>query len=88
MLAASSPDRGIKLEVPWPAAAPTSNRLKLFVRYETADGRRLQADRDVFITPPGQALSRWTPRSTEGGATTASLSRPLVPETRILNPDP
>jgi hypothetical protein len=88
MLAATSPDRGIKLEVPWPAAAPTSNRLKLFVRYETADGRRLQADRDVFVTLPGQAMTRWTPRSNEGGATTASLSRHLAPEPRTLNPEP
>ena len=80
MLAATSPGRGMKLEVPWPAAAPTASRLKLFVRYETTDGRRLQADRDVFVTPPGQAISRWTPRSTEDGATTASLSRPLNPE--------
>jgi len=89
MLAATSPERGIKLEVPWPAAAPTSNRLKLFVRYETADGRRLQADRDVFVTLPGQAISRWTPR-VQDGATTASLSRPRFPEHRTptLNPEP
>jgi hypothetical protein len=65
MLAASSPKEGIKVEVPWPAAAPNANRLKLYVRYETADGRRLQADRDVFVTPPGQAVSRWTPRPSE-----------------------
>jgi hypothetical protein len=63
MLAASSPGRGIKLEMPWPAAAPPASRLKLFVRYETPDGRRLQTDREIYITQPGQAISRWTPRS-------------------------
>jgi hypothetical protein len=63
MLAASSPGRGLKLEMPWPAAAPAATRLKLFVRYETSDGRRLQTDREIYVTPPGQAISRWTPRS-------------------------
>jgi hypothetical protein len=61
----SSSGRGIKLEMPWPAAAPAVNRLKLFVRYETLDGRRLQADREIYVSPPGQAISRWTPRSSE-----------------------
>ena len=65
LIADSSPTRGIKLEMPWPAAPPAVNRLKLFVRYETPDGRRLQADREIYITPPGQAISRWTPRSPE-----------------------
>jgi hypothetical protein len=67
MLAASSPGRGIKLEVPWPAAPPATNRLKMFVRYEAPDGRRLQTDREIFITQPSQATSRWTPRSTDRG---------------------
>ena len=65
MLAASAPGRGIKLEMPWPATAPDASRLKLFVRYETSDGRRLQADREIFVTLPGQALSRWTSRSAD-----------------------
>jgi len=64
LLAASS-GREIKLEVPWPASAPTASKLKLFVRYETSDGRRLQADREIFVVPPGQTLNRWTPRSTD-----------------------
>src|SRR5436853_6112373 len=69
-LIAASSGREIKLEVPWPASAPAASRLKLFVRYETSDGRRLQADREIFVTPPGQALSRWTPRSTDRQAAT------------------
>jgi hypothetical protein len=54
--------RGIKLQLPWPAGAPASERLHLFVRYETADGRLVQTDREVFLTPPGQLSQRWTPR--------------------------
>lgn len=65
VLAESGAGRGLKLEMPWPAAAPSANRLKLYVRYETPDGRKLQADREIFVTPPGQAISRWTPRASE-----------------------
>ena len=86
LLVASSPGRGLKIEVPWPAAPPAANRLKLFVRYETPDGRRLQADREIFVTQPGQTLSRWTPRSSDvqlsafdARPSTASAS-PIQPE--------
>jgi hypothetical protein len=48
--------------MPWPAATPTTDKLHLFVRYETPDGRRLQTDREVFIAQPGQVSQRWTPR--------------------------
>jgi hypothetical protein len=65
VLAESGTGKGLALEMPWPAATPAVNRLKLYVRYETADGRKLQTQRDIFVTPPGQALSRWTPRSSE-----------------------
>ena len=70
-LAGSAATTGIKLELPWPATPPAANRLHLFVRYETADGRKLQTDREIFLTPPGQVSSRWTPR-------TAQRQRPAV----------
>jgi hypothetical protein len=54
--------RGIKLELPWPAAPPANSQLKLFVRYETPDGRKLQTDRDIVLTSTGQLAGRWTPR--------------------------
>jgi hypothetical protein len=66
LVAASSGERGIKLELPWPAAPPECTRVKVFVRYETDDGRRLQADREIHVTSPGQAkapATGWTPRS-------------------------
>ena len=74
LLAASSSSRGIKLEVPWPAAAPAASRLKMFVRYETPDGRRLQTDREIFVNPPSASLSRWTPRSTDRQSSSAELA--------------
>jgi hypothetical protein len=54
--------RGIHLNLPWPAAPPKHSRLHIFVRYETADGRRLQTDREIFLAPDGQLSRRWTPR--------------------------
>jgi hypothetical protein len=63
LLASSGDKRGIQLEVPWPAAAPSASKLKLFVRYETDDGRKLVADRDIYLNAQAQATSRWTPRT-------------------------
>jgi hypothetical protein len=54
--------RGIQLQMSWPAAAPQAEKLQLFVRYVTPDGRKLQADREIFLAPPEQASQRWTPR--------------------------
>jgi hypothetical protein len=88
MLAAASPARGIKLELPWPAAAPANTHLKVFVRYETADGRRLQTDREIHLTPPGEASPGWTPRpgaplasvAAEPAADVPSLSESKAPQ--------
>jgi hypothetical protein len=65
LLAAAGSNRGVKLEVPWPAGAPAANRLKLYMRYETPDGRKLTADRDIYLNAQAQATSRWTPRTAE-----------------------
>lgn len=62
MLAASSPARGLKLELPWPAAPPANSHLKVFIRYETADGRRLQSDREIHLASAGEISPGWTPR--------------------------
>jgi hypothetical protein len=77
VLAASSPERGMKLEVPWPGAAPAATRLKLFVRYEAADGSKLQAEREVVVTPPGQSLSRWTPRPADRPIVQVAAEEPV-----------
>ena len=74
LLADNSPRDGMKLELPWPASPPDANRLQLFVRYVTADGRKLQADREVFITHADQAISRWTPRSTAASPEVAAAA--------------
>ncbi len=41
--------RGVHLQVPWKSAVPTHDRLKLYVRYTTGDGRKLQTDRLIGV---------------------------------------
>jgi hypothetical protein len=57
--------RGIHLEMPWPARSPENSELRLFVRYETGDGRKVETDREIYVKLPGQFSERWTPRPPE-----------------------
>ncbi|MDA1052614.1 MAG: hypothetical protein O3C40_19330 [Planctomycetota bacterium] len=59
----NSSQRGIYLRLPWGDERPESSKLMVAVRYKTADGRTLEATRDIFVTIPGQFSQRWTPRS-------------------------
>ena len=45
-------------------APPESKRLHLFVRYVTADGRKLEADREIQIDSADRVAHSWTPRRT------------------------
>lgn len=49
LLVTDGPAPGLHLELPWPAEPPQNEDLHLFVRYVTADGRKLQADRPIKI---------------------------------------
>lgn len=73
----SGEDRGVVLQLPWPAKAPDQAKLRLFVRYVTPDGRQLRQERDVFITTPSQFSQRWTPRNGERLASPA-VRAPVV----------
>lgn len=68
--------RGIHLRLPWPSGTPKANHLRLYVRYITVDNRELRADREIFLTLPGQFSQTWTPRATTRGGTTAVLAQP------------
>jgi len=81
-LAARTAARGILFQMPWPAATPKGDKLHLFVRYETPDGRRLQTDREIFLTQPGQLSQRWTPRQGP------REPLPIVPATVATSPSP
>lgn len=51
----------IHLAMGWAADPPKHNKLDLFVRYVTADGRALEAHQPVEIALPGERTARWTP---------------------------
>lgn len=61
-LQTDSPNRGLLLRLPWPTAVPEGKRLHLFVRYLTADGRKIEADREITIGSPDRIAQSWTPR--------------------------
>ena len=61
LMRSASTGRGIHLELPWVDDPPEHRRVHLFVRYETADGRKLHSDRQVTIAAPGEESARWTP---------------------------
>jgi hypothetical protein len=67
------------LAMGWPATPPKHNKLHLFVRYITADGRALQAEQPIEIALPGEKPARWTatetPRSADPPVERAPASR-------------
>ena len=71
---------GIRLEMVWPGAPPVHDRLHLFVRYVTDDGRNLQADRAIAIDLPGlqtQAPKSASRRAAPGWQGTPRRATPL-----------
>jgi hypothetical protein len=55
---------GLHLELPWPGDPPRHDRLHLFVRYTTSDGRKLETDTlvEVELGGRGRWVSTETPR--------------------------
>lgn len=63
LLEDSESEQGIYLRLAWSDKQPENSKLLVAVRFTTADGRKLESRRDIFITLPGQFSQRWTPRS-------------------------
>jgi hypothetical protein len=76
LLTRTSVARGIQLDLPWPASPPASKRLHLYVRYETSDGEKVQADREITLADSDEVAGRWTPRPPE-------RQRPAVAVTEV-----
>ncbi|MFZ5829330.1 MAG: hypothetical protein ACOY3P_04545 [Planctomycetota bacterium] len=77
---------GIQVEVPWPNGAPEHDDLHLFVRYVTADGRKLQADRPIRAQLSGLQLEQWTGDASEPHSDPALQSeRPTTPWKRATS---
>jgi hypothetical protein len=92
--------QAIHVEAPWPGDPPVHNKLHLFVRYTTADGRKLESNQPIEIALPGEKPSRWTPAEASarsGGAASegdppallnAPLHRTQAPAARVPGPPP
>jgi len=55
-------DRGLHFRMPWPETPPDGDRLHLFVRYTTEDGRKLEVNREITVRPPERAAADWSIR--------------------------
>jgi hypothetical protein len=72
--------RGLQFELPWPAAPPKNSALKLYVRFISDDGQKLNAELPIDVQPPQDLHTRsWSPSR---GATT-----PRAPGSRVKSPN-
>ncbi len=80
------PDGGIHLNLPWPDRPPAHNKLHLFVRYLTSDGRKLEADGLVEVASPADRTAGWTParRSVAERSDAAEIPTVRPPEGPLL----
>ena len=68
---------GLQFELPWPSNPPQSRDLRLFVRMETPDGRKVEADTKVHI----DLYDGWA-------AKPVSKEEPVVAESIVPEPRP
>ncbi len=52
--------RGFHLRLPWPGATPKHSRLRLFARYTTTDGRKVQAEKAITVALGGKQPPNWS----------------------------
>ena len=69
-------DRGIRLHLPWPGDPPTHNRLEIFVRYLTSDGRKLEVSSPVDVVLEGERSTGWVPLPRSPGEPSAPATLP------------
>lgn len=80
--------QAIHLATAWPAEPPKHGKLHLFVRYVTADGRKLQTDMPIEVALPGDKTARWnrSERRPERNLPPAEPPREEAPTARIPSP--
>jgi hypothetical protein len=54
-------NRAMHLTMAWPGDPPAHSKLHLFVRYVTADGRKLETDQMIEVALPGDKTTQWKP---------------------------
>jgi hypothetical protein len=86
----------IHLMMTWPDHPPKHNKLHLFVRYVTADGRNVEANQPIEVAPAGDKTIRWTPSESPVRADPSADRRPApeswrpneMPTARVPGPSP
>jgi hypothetical protein len=83
---------GFHLELAWPDGVPAHDELRLHVRYTTADGRKLEAQRAIEVSPaPGGSLTARSSPSTPSWRAKQVVEQPappVVPSPRLETPPP
>ena len=77
----------IHLTTAWPGDPPKHNKLRLFVRYVTADGRWLEANTPIEVALPGDKTAQSTPDKVEAVAEGTAVGEPTA-ESWQLSPAP
>ncbi len=86
----------IHLMMTWPEEPPKHGKLHLFVRYVTADGRKLEANQPVEVAVAGEKTARWNPaespsrgeRLAEGEPAPEAWRPNELPTARVPGPSP
>jgi hypothetical protein len=55
--------KGIHIDLELDGKVPTGKKVLVFVRYQTADGRRLESSHEYILSTPGDLESKWLPRA-------------------------
>ena len=88
----TSPNSGIQLEMVWPAASPANSQLRLFVRYTTDDGRKVEADQRIEVGAAAVRGPSWrrtdpdVPSPQSNRTATERPRRPPTPAARRVSP--
>ena len=85
ILATPSESTGITLELAWPGEPPKSSDLLLFVRYETADGRKFETHTRITSKPTGITSQKTSPETflTTPASSDVSPEQPILEASQI-----
>jgi hypothetical protein len=76
--------RGYQFELPWPSKPPANRDLRLFVRFETAEGRRIEADARIRVT----LYDGWTTKAATAEAAAQAETASTEPQSRLVESKP
>jgi len=90
LLRTTPTQRGLFLELPWPQTAPKNPTLRLFVRYQTADGKRFQIDRDIMRQQDSRVITTAAnhPPQAKSQPSSPALLPAAAPNAKAIDPTP